>query len=70
MKFGKKSSKRKSAPEELKFYLLHLSLMREYLELEFKELQKKCLNFDFDIENIIDDWVNEHSTWRMWHGLI
>lgn len=58
VKFGKKSTKRKSSPEEITFYLLHLSLMREYLELEFKELEDdKRMTFPYNIENIIDDWV-------------
>lgn len=56
MKFGKKSTSRKNVPEEITFYLLHLSLMREYLEMEFNAL-KDCLTFKFDIEKIIDDWV-------------
>lgn len=56
MRFGKKSTKRKNIPEEITFYLLHLSLMREYLELEFASL-KDLLEFGFDIEKIIDDWV-------------
>jgi 5'-3' exoribonuclease 1 len=54
VKFGKKV--KKSAPSETRFYLLHLSLMREYLEQEFYPL-KESLNFPFDIEKIIDDWV-------------
>ncbi|GJQ70278.1 putative 5'-3' exoribonuclease [Trypoxylus dichotomus] len=58
VKFGRKSTKRKSSPEEITFYLLHLSLMREYLELEFKDLENdKRMTFPFDIEKIIDDWV-------------
>lgn len=58
VKFGKKSTKRKSSPEEITFYLLHLSLMREYLELEFKELESNQeMAFPYDIEKIIDDWV-------------
>ncbi|KAK9681238.1 Xrn1 helical domain [Popillia japonica] len=58
VKFGKKSTKRKSSPEEITFFLLHLSLMREYLELEFKELHDdKKMTFPYDIEKIIDDWV-------------
>jgi len=36
---GKNSQKRSTAPEETTFHLLHLSLMREYLEFEFGELQ-------------------------------
>jgi len=36
---GKNSQKRSTAPEETTFHMLHLSLMREYLEFEFGELQ-------------------------------
>jgi 5'-3' exoribonuclease 1 len=42
--------------DESKFCLLHLSLMREYLELEFSPIKSK-LSFEFDVENIIDDWI-------------
>ncbi|XP_017777725.1 PREDICTED: 5'-3' exoribonuclease 1 [Nicrophorus vespilloides] len=56
VRFGKSSNRRKDAPEQTTFFLLHLSLMREYLELEFSQL-KTSLPFDFNIENIIDDWV-------------
>nr|CAD7397262.1 unnamed protein product [Timema poppensis] len=55
VKFGK-NQKRISTPEETTFFLLHLSLLREYLELEFDALKEK-LKFPFDIEKIIDDWV-------------
>ncbi|XP_044728242.1 5'-3' exoribonuclease 1 isoform X2 [Chrysoperla carnea] len=55
VKFSKKA-KKTSVPEQITFYLLHLSLMREYLELEFISLKDK-LNFEYSIENIIDDWV-------------
>ncbi|XP_034254731.1 5'-3' exoribonuclease 1 [Thrips palmi] len=55
VKFGKQS-KRITVPEETKFYLLHLSLMREYLGLEFQSLKNK-LKFPYDVESIIDDWV-------------
>ncbi|XP_050302110.1 5'-3' exoribonuclease 1 [Anthonomus grandis grandis] len=57
VKFGKKSTKRQSVPEEITFFLLHLSLMREYLEMEFSPLKDKLTKFEFDLENIIDDWV-------------
>lgn len=53
--FGKKQ-KKILTPEETNFCLLHLSLMREYLEHEFSSLKDK-LTFEFDIEKIIDDWV-------------
>ncbi|PNF32574.1 5'-3' exoribonuclease 1 [Cryptotermes secundus] len=57
VKYGRKAKQqRTSTPEETKFFLLHLSLMREYLELEF-EVLKTTLPFPFDIEKIIDDWV-------------
>ncbi|GFG29513.1 hypothetical protein Cfor_05064, partial [Coptotermes formosanus] len=57
VKYGRKAKQqRTSTPEETKFFLLHLSLMREYLELEFGAL-KTVLSFPFDIEKIIDDWV-------------
>lgn len=45
-------------PEEITFYLLHLSLMREYLELEFAALKESLNKFEFDIDKIIDDWVS------------
>lgn len=56
VKFGKKSTKKILVPEEITFYLLHLSLMREYLELEFLPLKGR-LSFEYDLEKIIDDWV-------------
>ncbi|XP_011642826.1 5'-3' exoribonuclease 1 [Pogonomyrmex barbatus] len=54
VKFGKQQVK--TTPEETKFCLLHLSLLREYIEHEFSPLKNK-LSFPFDIEKIIDDWV-------------
>ncbi|EEB08142.1 exonuclease II Exo2 [Schizosaccharomyces japonicus yFS275] len=50
---------RKSASKELanqKFYLLHLSLLREYLEAEFEECRDN-LPFAYDLERIIDDFI-------------
>lgn len=58
VKFGRKSSKRANVPEEITFYLLHLSLMRDYLELEFGAVKECMKTFPFNVENIIDDWVN------------
>lgn len=54
VKFGKQQIK--MTPEETKFCLLHLSLLREYIEHEFTPIKDK-LSFPFDIEKIIDDWV-------------
>lgn len=52
--FGK--SKRMITPEESDFHLLHLSVLREYIEHEFDSVKTK-LKFEFDLEKIIDDWV-------------
>jgi len=56
VKFNSKNSqKRSTAPEDTVFHLLHLSLLREYLDLEFNSLKDKIPNYN--LENIIDDWV-------------
>jgi len=44
---GKNSQKRSTAPEETTFHLLHLSLMREYLEFEFGACIKVSSTFSF-----------------------
>jgi len=57
VKYGKKNNqKRIPTPEEQTFFLLHLSLMRDYLDLEFQQL-KSSLTFPYNLECIIDDWV-------------
>ncbi|KAH8852491.1 5'-3' exoribonuclease 1 [Schistosoma japonicum] len=38
------------------FCITYLSVLREYIDLEFAEL-KKTLSFPYDLERIIDDWV-------------
>lgn len=38
------------------FELLYISILREYLELEFLEIKNK-LKFEFNIERIIDDFI-------------
>lgn len=42
--------------ESQSFYLLHLSLMREYLNLEFQEIQP-VLPFDYSLERVMDDFI-------------
>ncbi|QRW17639.1 5'-3' exoribonuclease [Rhizoctonia solani] len=42
--------------ETQSFYLLHISLLREYLDLEFQSLTS-TLPFQYDLERIIDDFV-------------
>ncbi|KAK9255442.1 XRN 5'-3' exonuclease N-terminus-domain-containing protein [Lipomyces tetrasporus] len=49
----------RNKPKELfhqKFFLLHLSLVREYLELEFQDI-KHALKFAFDFERVLDDFI-------------
>ncbi|CAG9784859.1 unnamed protein product [Diatraea saccharalis] len=55
VKFGK-TTQRATSPEETNFYLLHLSLLREYLEQEFISIKDK-LPFQYDLEKLVDDWV-------------
>ncbi|XP_076050628.1 5'-3' exoribonuclease 1-like isoform X2 [Oratosquilla oratoria] len=57
LRFGvKKDQKCTTILEETTFHLLHLSLMREYIDYEFSSL-RELLPFEYCIENIIDDWV-------------
>lgn len=53
VKFGKKT--KKASLEETRFYLLHLGLLREYLDLEFFDLKLQDPNFD--VAKLVDDWV-------------
>ncbi|XP_015268972.1 PREDICTED: 5'-3' exoribonuclease 1 [Gekko japonicus] len=56
VRFGGKKSQRACAPEETTFHLLHLSLMREYIDYEFSPVKDK-LQFKYEVESIIDDWI-------------
>lgn len=42
--------------ESINFYLLHLTLMREYLDLEFHDIAH-VLPFDYNLERVIDDFI-------------
>lgn len=42
--------------ESTNFYLLHLSLMREYLDLEFQDITP-VLKFEYNLERVIDDFI-------------
>ncbi|KAJ5165496.1 5'-3' exoribonuclease 1 [Penicillium coprophilum] len=56
--FGRQVSKKSKELEHQNFYLLHLSVVREYLELEFQELKEEgVLGFPFDMERVIDDFI-------------
>ncbi|KAH9063988.1 exonuclease II [Lactarius vividus] len=57
VKFGPAARKRNiTGPESINFYLLHLSLMREYLDLEFQEV-RHSLPFEYNLERVIDDFI-------------
>lgn len=56
--FGRQSQKKSKELEHQNFYLMHLCIVREYLELEFQELKEpSVMNFAFDMERIIDDFI-------------
>ncbi|KIV92728.1 hypothetical protein PV10_03999 [Exophiala mesophila] len=56
--FGRQTSKKSTELEHQNFFLMHLCIVREYLELEFQELEKEgALDFPFDMERIIDDFI-------------
>ena len=57
---GKKNAaanKRTPTAEDTTFHLLHLSLLREYIDHEFSDVREKLVTFDYDLESIIDDWI-------------
>ncbi|KAI9670833.1 MAG: hypothetical protein M1829_004722 [Trizodia sp. TS-e1964] len=56
--FGRQNQKKSKELEHQNFYLMHLCIVREYLELEFQELKEPgVLDFPFDLEHIIDDFI-------------
>ncbi|KAI1486558.1 exoribonuclease 1 [Biscogniauxia mediterranea] len=56
--FGRASKTKSKELEHQNFYLLHLCIVREYLELEFQDLKKDgSLKVPFDMERIIDDFI-------------
>lgn len=57
VKFGPAARKKTNVGlESINFYLLHLSLLREYLDLEFREVGPS-LPFDYNLERVIDDFI-------------
>lgn len=55
--FGRNQGKSKEL-EHQNFYLMHLSIVREYLEHEFQELKSPGkLDFPFDFERVLDDFI-------------
>ena len=58
VKFGRQDTKKSKELEHQNFYLMHLCMVREYLELEFQELKEpSALTFEFDMERVIDDFI-------------
>ena len=56
--FGRQALKKSKELEHQNFYLMHLCIVREYLELEFQELKELgTLEFPFDMERVIDDFI-------------
>jgi 5'-3' exoribonuclease 1 len=56
--FGRQSKVKSKELEHQNFYLMHLCIVREYLELEFQELEEPgALGFPFDMERVIDDFI-------------
>lgn len=43
-------------PSKITFNILHLSMLRDYIQMDFSPLKPK-LSFEFDLEAIIDDWI-------------
>ena len=56
---GKKTAQKRTVTvEDTTFHLLHLSLLREYIDHEFGSLrQEGTLDFGYNLESIIDDWI-------------
>ncbi|SCU93625.1 LADA_0G04104g1_1 [Lachancea dasiensis] len=52
--FGRRQ--KSQALEHQNFYLLHISMLREYLELEFNEVADD-LQFEYDFERMLDDFL-------------
>jgi 5'-3' exoribonuclease 1 len=56
--FGRQNKAKSKELEHQNFYLMHLCIVREYLELEFQELKEDgALGFPFDLERVIDDFI-------------
>ncbi|KAJ4306570.1 exonuclease II Exo2 [Collariella sp. IMI 366227] len=56
--FGRQAKHKSKELEHQNFYLMHLCIVREYLELEFQELKAPgAMSFPFDMEKVIDDFI-------------
>ncbi|KAK3679884.1 exonuclease II Exo2 [Recurvomyces mirabilis] len=56
--FGRQGKAKNTELEHQNFYLMHLCIVREYLELEFQQLKEPgILSVPFDMERVIDDFI-------------
>lgn len=58
--FGRQSKVQSKELEHQNFYLMHLCIVREYLELEFQDLKEDgatALSFPYNMEQVIDDFI-------------
>jgi len=55
--FGNARMPRKVLKKQDEFQFLHISLLREYLDLEFGSVLRDILSFPYSLERIIDDWI-------------
>ena len=57
--FGRQKDQHKTKDlEHQNFFLMHLCVVREYLEMEFQQLKEPgIMGFSFDLEQIIDDFI-------------
>lgn len=57
--FGRQSQVKSQELEHQNFFLMHLCIVREYLELEFQDLKEPgyLTGVTFDMERIIDDFI-------------
>ena len=56
--FGPAKARAKKGLESTNFYLMHLSLLREYLDIEFSDLKSAMPSENpYDLERIIDDFI-------------
>ncbi|KAJ3119413.1 hypothetical protein HK100_000328 [Physocladia obscura] len=44
-------------PDSQNFYLMHLSIFREYLDMEFNIIQESLVGFEYSLERVIDDFI-------------
>lgn len=53
-----KAQVKKNEPASVPFQLLHLCILREYLNLEFEgDIRRNFPNFEYSIERVVDDFV-------------